>query len=190
MSETDKRDYGWRWSILDKKEFSMFAMALKTYYPRESILPNEQAMALWYAQLQDIPYKVAEASLNKWVNVSKWSPSIADIREESYGIIHGASDDWGQAWQEVCKAIQNYGIYRQTEALDSLSPMARKVTERIGFKNLCMSENQDHDRANFRKIYEQLDERERKEAQMPEHLKNMIAGMQNKMIEGGRNESD
>ena len=62
-------------------EFATFAMALKTYYPRENLLPNEQALELWFRQLQDISYQVAEVGLHKWVALNKWSPSIADIRE-------------------------------------------------------------------------------------------------------------
>ena len=66
---------------MDRKEFGQFAMALKTYFPRESLLPNTQAMELWYRQLEDIDYKHAEGALNRWVRESKWSPTIADIRE-------------------------------------------------------------------------------------------------------------
>ena len=70
-------------------EFAKFAMALKTYYPRENLLPNQQAMDLWFSQLQDIPYKVAEVGLNKWVSLNKWSPSIADIREMASTVANG-----------------------------------------------------------------------------------------------------
>lgn len=65
---------------MDRKQFATFAMALKTYYPRENILPNQQAMELWFRHLEVVPYEVAELALQKWVLKSKWSPSIADIR--------------------------------------------------------------------------------------------------------------
>jgi hypothetical protein len=48
---------------MNKKEFAIFASALRTYYPKENLLPNEQAMQLWFNQLSDIPYKVAEVTL-------------------------------------------------------------------------------------------------------------------------------
>jgi hypothetical protein len=64
---------------MDKKEFATFAMALKTYYPRETLLPNTQAMELWYKQLQGIPLVVAQIALEKWVATNKWSPSISDL---------------------------------------------------------------------------------------------------------------
>ena len=169
---------------MTKKEFASFAMALKTYYPRENLLPNEQAMELWFMQLQDIPFQVAEVGLNKWVSLNKWSPSISDIREMASGITQGELPDWGDAWEEVCRAIRRFGSYRAMEALESMSPLARKATERIGFTNLCMSENQSADRANFRMIYETLAEREKKNSQLSDPLKQLISQMQsNNLIE-------
>lgn len=168
---------------MNKKEFATFAMALKTYYPRENLLPNEQAMELWFGQLQDIPYAVAEVGLQKWVSLNKWSPSISEIREMVSGMVHGEIPDWGDAWNEVCNAIRRFGSYSPREALDSLSPLARKVTERMGFTNLCMSENPSADRANFRMIYETMAERERKDAQLPQRLKELISTIPTIMIE-------
>ena len=156
---------------MNKKEFATFAMALKTYYPRENLLPNDKTMELWFMQLQDIPYRLAEVGLQKWVSLNKWSPSIAEIREMATSISCGELPDWGEAWEEVCRAIRKYGFYRATDALESLSPLTRKATERIGFVNLCISENTSADRANFRIIYESLAEREKKDAQLPKTVK-------------------
>lgn len=66
---------------MTKQEFAILASAIRTYYPKEKILPNQQAMQLWFAHLQDIPYRVAEIALEKWVINNKWSPTIADLRE-------------------------------------------------------------------------------------------------------------
>jgi hypothetical protein len=150
---------------MDKKEFALFASALRTYYSKENLLPNSQAMELWFRQLMDIPYPVAEATLNKWVATNKWSPSIAEIRELAAEIQNGKLPDWGEAWEETCKAISRYGYYRPKEALASLSPLTRKTVERLGFTNLCLSENPTADRANFRQCYEIVAKREQ-EAQV------------------------
>lgn len=150
---------------MDKKEFALFASALRTYYSKENLLPNSQAMELWFRQLMDIPYPVAEATLNKWVATNKWSPSIAEIRELAAEIQNGKLPDWGEAWEETCKAISRYGYYRPKEALASLSPLTRKTVERLGFTNLCLSENPTADRSNFRQCYEIVAKREQ-EAQV------------------------
>ena len=163
---------------MDKNEFSMFSMALKTYYPRENLLPNTQAMELWFKQLQDIPYQVAEAALNKWVAVNKWSPSIADIRAEAAEIKNGEAPDWGEGWESVLDAIRRYGSYRVDEAMASFEPVTRRCVERIGFLNICQSENIAVDRANFRTLYEQLAEKAQKHRQMPPALSQLIAKIQ------------
>ena len=152
---------------MDKKEFGLLASAIRTYYPKEQILPNQQAMELWYRELQDIPYAVAEAGLRKWVATNKWSPTIADIREMTTTVQNGELPDWGEGWEQVITAIGKYGWYRANEAMETFDDLTRTCVERLGFKNLCMSENVNADRANFRMIYEQLASRKQKESVLP-----------------------
>lgn len=163
---------------MDKKEFGLFASALRTYYPREQILPNKEAMELWYRELKDIPYLVAETSLRKWVSTNKWSPSIAEIREMVANVQNGQIPDWGEAWEQVRNAIRRYGYYQQKKAMDSLDPLTRRCVEMIGFVNLCMSENQVADRANFRQCYEVLAQREQTRQQVALPLQDVIKQIQ------------
>ena len=145
---------------MTKREFGLFAAAIRTYYPRENILPNEQAHDLWFRQLQDVPYPVAEAVLAKWVATNKWSPSIADIRDGVAEIQNGGpADDWGEAWDQAMTAIRRFGSYDEDGALASLPPLTRETVRRLGYKSLCWSENQVADRANFRQVYEILSKR-------------------------------
>lgn len=145
---------------MTKREFGLFAAAIRTYYPRENILPNEQAHDLWFRQLQDIPFPVAEAILAKWVATNKWSPSIADIRDGVAEIQNGGpAPDWGEAWDQAMNAIRRFGSYDEDGALASLPPLTRETVRRLGYKSLCWSENQVADRANFRQVYEILSKR-------------------------------
>lgn len=145
---------------MTRQEFWQFAAAIRTYYSRENILPNEQAMELWFRQLQDIPFQVAEAILAKWVATNKWSPSIADIRDSMAEIQNGGpADDWGEAWDQAMTAIRRFGSYDEDGALASLPPLTRETVRRLGYKSLCWSENQVADRANFRQVYEILSKR-------------------------------
>lgn len=166
---------------MDKQEFGLFASALRTYYSKESLLPNNQAMELWFRQLQDIPFPVAEAALNKWVATNKWSPSIAEIRELAAEIKNGKLPDWGEAWEETCKAIKRFGFYRPKEALGSLSPLTRKTVERLGFTNLCLSENPTADRANFRQCYETVAKQEQENNVLPLPLQETIKQLSGSM---------
>lgn len=163
---------------MDKQEFATLAMAIRTYYPKENILPNKEAMQLWFRELQDIPFPVAEAALRKWVSTNKWSPSIAEIREASANIQNGDIPDWGEGWEQVCKAIRKYGFYEPKKALESLDPLTRQVVERLGFRNICLSENPTAERANFRQCYEVLAKREQTRQQLALPLQEAIKQIQ------------
>lgn len=163
---------------MTKKEFAILADALKTFYPREGLLPNTHALELWYRELQDIPYNIAELSLRKWVNTNKWPPTIADLREMAAGVQNGDVPEWSEAWESTLRAIRKFGSYRPQEALESLDPLTRKVVERLGFRELCMSEKIEVDRANFRMIFEQLVSRQRQDQQMALPLREAIGMIQ------------
>lgn len=73
---------------MNRQEFGQFVMAMRTYYNKEKLVPNDQAMELWYKQLQEIHYDIACSMLNEWVRENKWSPSISEILSNSKQIEH------------------------------------------------------------------------------------------------------
>lgn len=171
---------------MTKEEFAVLVSAMRTYYGKENLLPNNQAMQLWYAQLQDIPYKVAEAALNKWVATNKWSPTIADLRELATDVTVGEAPDWGDAWHTVMRAVSKYGYNRQAEAMEFLDDVTREAVRRVGWYDICMSENVGVERANFRDIYNTLQERKQKERLIPPQVAVLIAEIRQSqnLIEG------
>ena len=169
---------------MTKQEFAMFASAIRTYYPKENILPNQQAMELWYREVQDIPFPVAEAALRKWVVTNKWSPSIADIREMTANIQHGEQMTWGEAWEKVLDVIRRYGTYGRREAMEQLDPLTRRCVENIGYVDLCLSENIMVERAHFQKIFEIYAKREITEKRLPNNLQKVIEGVRIKSLKG------
>lgn len=156
---------------MTKQEFATFTAAMKTYFPKESLFPNQQAMELWYMELQDLPYNVAMMALREYVHTSKWSPSIAEIREIAAGVTNGKTPDWGEGWQAVQKAIRHMGMHREEEAMAAMDEITRDAVKRLGYQNLCLSENVTADRARFKDIYEQIAERRKRDAQLPEALR-------------------
>ena len=173
---------------MNKQEFSKWVMALKTYYPREQLLPNAQAIELWFQELHDIPMNVAEAALRKWVAVSKWSPTIAEIREMCVDVKRGDAPDWSDGWAQVQLAIRRFGCYRPAEAMASLDPITRETVRRLGFHNLCVSENPMSDRKQFRDTFEIMAKREQMRLQLPIELQGDIKSIQAEfklMIESG-----
>jgi hypothetical protein len=171
---------------MDRKQFATFAMALRTYYPKEAILPNQQAMELWYREIGDIPFDVAETALRKWVATNKWSPSIAEIREMTSGIVNGDPMTWGESWEKALGAVRRFGSYNKGAALDSLDPLTRKCVESIGYMELCMSENIMVERAHFQKVFEVYSKRERLNQQIAAPLLETIKRLQIKGVDGQR----
>ena len=160
---------------MTKKEFAMFAMALKTYFPRDNLLPTEESMELWYRELQDIQFETATAMLRKWVDTQNWPPTIAEIRSMCSEIIHGKLPDWGEAWKEVTRAISRYGYLQKEQAYASMSPITQRAVDLIGWYDLNMSENPDIIRAQFRQVFEICVKREVEDRQLPPALKETIA---------------
>lgn len=167
---------------MEKNEFAVFCKALKTYYPRDNLLPTPEAMELWFRSLEDIPYHFAEVFLLKWVASEKWSPSIAEIRSGCMELTEEKAPDWSDGWREVHRAIEHYGYMQEEKALASMTPMTREVVERLGWRQLCLSENETADRANFRTVYESTQKREREDKQLPAALKSTIAQIQGGIV--------
>ena len=53
------------------------------------------------------------------------------------------------------------------ESLESLTPIVREAVKRLGFREICLDENQDAVRAHFFKIYSTLIERKTNDAKLP-----------------------
>ena len=89
------------------------------------------------------------------MSTCRFAPSIAELRERCSNVTSVPVQSWGDAWEDVISAIRFCGMYREEEALQRMDAITRKCVKRLGFQNLCTSENITADRANFRMIYEQ-----------------------------------
>lgn len=166
---------------MNKQEFSKIAAAINTYYPKEKPFPNNAAIQLWYEEFKELPYEATVAGLRRHVNTSKWCPTIAELKEAIVTNVAG-SKDWGEAWNECIRAINRYGQYQEEEALESMSPMTRQIVKRLGYRDLCLSENQMQDRANFRMVFDQVVSNEYEKAALPQSLQDKIAQIGNSLL--------
>ena len=163
--------------ILTKQEFAIFAAAMKTYFSKENnLLPNEAAMELWFRELQDIPFPVAEAALQKWVHTEKWSPSIAELRAMAASVIHGEQLTWGESWERFKMAVRRYGRDGEAKAMESLDPLSRQCAKILGYRQFCVSDENDEmtHRAHYQRIFESLAEREKTQQQVALPLQKII----------------
>lgn len=98
-------------------EFGVLANAIKTYFPRDNVLPTENAMRLWYEELKDIPYQAAYIALRKYVSTNKFAPTIADIREHASELETKNEEELNEtaAWALVLKAMRRAAYYAEEE---------------------------------------------------------------------------
>lgn len=160
---------------MNKHDFAVWVSALQTYYPRFNLLPNKEAIELWYTELNDISFETLSAALRKWVNTERWPPSIAEIRALCADITQGKAPDWGEAWRETMRAVGRYGYMQESAAMAALPPLTRKAVSFIGWQDICASESPEILRAQFRQIYESVARREVEDRQLPPALKETIA---------------
>lgn len=153
------------------QEFETIALAIKAAYPNSSVLPDKYAMKTWYQVLGDLDYRVVENAVLEHISTSIFPPSIAEIREKCAARLSPIVTDWGEAWEEVQKAIRKYGSYQEEEAVTSLSHLTAVAVRRMGFQSLCHSENTVADRAHFQRIYEGMVKEEKRQTQLPEFVK-------------------
>lgn len=156
-------------------EFARFAATMKTIYSKEKILETPEAMELWLDLLSDIEYPTAMAALKTWVATNKWSPSIAEIRAMCVETSVGKMPDWGESWEKMRKAISKWGYMREDKALEEMDPVTREVVQRLGFQSICLSEDEQVLRGQFRRIHEDVSRRMMEDAQIPEALKRLAA---------------
>lgn len=134
----------------------------------------EGKINLWITMFADTDKEIMNLAIQKMIATSKYFPTVAEVRETIAEISTGYIIDGGEAWGEVIAAIRNYGQYRETKALESMSEMTRTVVQRMGWHNLCMSEDMEIDRAHFLKIYQAEEKRQKQKNSLPLEIQQKI----------------
>jgi hypothetical protein len=148
--------------------------------------PNQIAKTAetWAVLLEDCPVELVLKAVKRHCLLSKYPPTVAEIRENAYAVVNPDGEkSVDEAWGEVVRAIHNYGLYRELEALESLSPQVRKVAKVIGWRELCLSEEPDVIRGQFRKMYEVSAMRAKQDALLPAGFNQLLETSNIKFLE-------
>ena len=146
--------------MVSKQEFATLVLAMQAMYGDEFI-GTEEAMDVWFALLYDLDYQILSKALQKYMLTNKFKPTVAELREIYADLICPAILDWSEGWEKVSKAIGHYEMYRAEEAMESFDEVTREAVKRLGFQNICLSENIVADRARFAEIYQAIQQRKR-----------------------------
>lgn len=169
---------------MERNDFAVWVALLQTYYEKFNPLDTTEKIEIWYREMSYIPVPVLTAALRKYVNSGKkaeYPPSIAELKTLCNEIQFGELPDWGEAWNEVKKAIRRYGYMQEQAALDSLSETTRNAVRRIGWQDICNSDNPDTIRAQFRQVYEIVQRRETENRNLSPDLKQLISSIQGQL---------
>lgn len=141
------------------KQFEKISKGITTAFPWANLFPSQEAVEIWYRKLGDIPYDVMTAVVNRWIETKTSPPTIAALRAEADIVVNGLPPTWADGWEQVQKAIGRYGYMQQEAALASMDEVTAETVRRIGWQQICESENVDALRANFRMVYETMSRR-------------------------------
>lgn len=62
-------------------EFKKIAKTITLAYPRSSIMPNAEALKVWYGFLKDMDKDLLNKVLENWILSNQQPPSIADLND-------------------------------------------------------------------------------------------------------------
>jgi hypothetical protein len=166
---------------MNRKEIINLLGIAAANFPHIQTKELKPTAVLWEKALSDITYDVAEKALLKVLSTSKFFPTIAEIREAATQLTQPQQLDAMEAWGLVVNAIRRYGFYREKEALDSLPEEIADLVKQFTWRELCLNENPDTIRAQFRMAWETRTKRKKELDALPQEVRVMIEGLTEKM---------
>ena len=177
------------------KEFGILADAIKTYFPRDNVLPTENAMRLWYSELKDIPYQLAHTALRKYVSTNKFAPTIADIREQVAELNDQNEEELNEtaAWSLVLKAIRRSTYYSEEEFVKLPATVQRAVASPKQLREWATLEDVDGKtltviQSNFQRTFRAEQQRERERNKLSPDVLKLMRPLNNPQIENKQTE--
>lgn len=132
---------------------SKIITALKIAYPYYfkdlSKMELTGLMQLYNEHFKNYDGKLVEKAIFNITSVDEYMPTIARIKKEIANITLPQKPRAEDEWQEVLRAVRRYGSYREEEGLESLKPFTAYITRLVGFRNICIAEDQTWNKKEF-----------------------------------------
>jgi len=142
--------------------------------------PSPERTQVYYDMLNDLDFEVAMVGAKRVIATMEnpFLPMPAVFRNAALQVTGKETLPWPDAYDQVLRAVRNFGVHRSNEAIESLTPINRAAMRSLGgFQAFCINEENDTNRAQFRMAYETLAKRETMDAKTPQKLKDLMAGM-------------
>lgn len=170
---------------MHKKEVMNLLSIATGNFPRLQDKDMRPTAELWAKALSDMPYETAEKAVIKVLSTSKFFPTLSEIRHAAAELTQPQRMTAMEAWEWITQAIRKYGTWREAEGLASLPEDVRRMAEQFTWRELCLNENPDTLRAQFRMAWETQSKREEEMKAVPGEIRQMLGDITNgmKMIE-------
>lgn len=152
----------------------LFAL-ISSLFPRETAFSKAgvDTINAWATMLADVPFSVVQAGLQAHVSTSPFPPSIADIRGWMVKMNHQIMDA-SEAWSIARKTISKWGVHAKQKARETTPPDVWAIIDRMGYEDMCMSENPDVIRGQFTRLWNAHAERMQEVERLPESVHKMF----------------
>lgn len=171
---------------MERDEFKILVKGMKAVYAQPTFLPDKDAFDVWYELLKDIPYKVANVAIQKYMLTEKFPPTIADIREKASSLMTAdTSISELEAWALVRKAIGRSGYHAEEEFAKLPKAIQRAVGNPANLREWSMMETktvETVEQSHFISTYRTVVKRMNEDAKLPTSVKNLIEAMKPESI--------
>lgn len=153
---------------MTREEFAVIVKGMKAVYAYNTFIPDVDAFNVWYGLLSDLPYEIATRATQAFLMTHSKPPTIADIRELAAEMQTEPQDNDSEAWDKVYRALCN-STYNSEAEFAKLPPLVQKaVGSASQLRQWAIDENFNAgvESSNFKKVYRQVQEREKKRMQI------------------------
>lgn len=132
-------------------------------YPNFNL--QEETIRVYTRLLADIPVEALEAGALQHVSASKFFPTVAELRDCAFAIVAGEDrvPSAYEAWGMVQAEIRRIGSYSRP---DFGQTAIQRAVEIMGWRELCLSDQPEYDRAHFFRVYDSLVSRQRADTRL------------------------
>ena len=100
---------------MTREEFARLVKGMRAVYTYKDFIADKDSFDMWYSLLEDLPYKVAAASLKAHMQTNPKVPTPADIRKGAATMTKKEQLPDLMAWDMVRKAIGRSAYYSEEE---------------------------------------------------------------------------
>lgn len=136
---------------MDKRETAEVLAMLASAYPHVKI--TKETAEIYHDVLEDLEIGECVQASREIVRFSQFFPSASEIRRGVLKATKQLSPLPIEAWSEVVQVVSSEGLGKSHEWSHAT---IQEVVQAIGWREICMSENQGVLRAHFLKLYESL----------------------------------